>query len=241
MAARRRRCRRGGNADNGRTRTSLSADHAWNRHRHHPGGVLDPVTGGVQQSVPGGPGLHHRRVSGARLHGVSGDDRSRSANELAGARASRRHRLRDLSLHEVLPVVLGLDARVSLLRPDRARRSAGDSRPAPPARRRRHVMRRILPLLLIVIVANVAMLIGVVANRSGEPDAVVTMTERELPLRFRTDRNSARELEVRIDWTQSFAVPWLRRQKLEELGFEFGSIPQDATAPEYSRQLPRRG
>jgi hypothetical protein len=46
---------------------------------------------------------------------------------------------------------------------------------------------------------------------------------------------------MRVDrYGGGYALPWLRRQKLEELGFDFGSIPQDALAAEYSRQLPRR-
>jgi len=101
------------------------------------------------------------------------------------------------------------------------------------------MMLRVLPALVIVVAANVAMLAGVAANRSGEPDAVIIMTERELPLRFTNDRNSARQLTVRIDRTGTIFLPWLRRQKLEALGFEFGGMPQADTAV-YSRQLPRR-
>src|SRR5262249_50079141 len=141
------------------------------------------------------------RVSDPRLRGVRRDHRARPARELAGARAGGRDRVRDLPLHQVLPVVLGLDAGVSVLRSHRARRGAGDSGAAPPSPRSFGMMLRVLPALVIVVAANVATLAGVAANRSGEPDAVITMTERELPLRFTNDRNSARQLTVRIDRT----------------------------------------
>ena len=101
------------------------------------------------------------------------------------------------------------------------------------------MMRRVLPPLLIVVVANAAMLVGVAANRSGEPDAVVTMTERELSLQFTTDRNSARELDVRTDQPGTIFVAWLGRQKLQALGFDVDAVPKD-NATAYSRQLPRR-
>jgi hypothetical protein len=101
-------------------------------------------------------------------------------------------------------------------------------------------MRRVLPALLIVVAANAAMLVGVAASRSGDPDAVITMTERELPMRFTTDRDSARQLEIRADQAATIFLPWLGRQKLQALGFDVDALPKDNAAGAYSRQLPRR-
>lgn len=102
------------------------------------------------------------------------------------------------------------------------------------------MIRRVLPALLIVIVANLALLIGVAANRSGEPDAAVTMTERELEMRFSSDRDSARQLQVRIDRSGYPYQRWLTRSKLEALGFDVSAATTPDAVTFYARQLPRR-
>jgi Domain of unknown function (DUF4824) len=99
--------------------------------------------------------------------------------------------------------------------------------------------RRVLPAL-IVIVANAAILIGVAVNRSGEPDAVVTMTERELPMRFGSDRDSGQQLLMRIDRSGYPYQRWLTPAKLEALGFDVSAPATSDSARFYSRQLPRR-
>ena len=43
--------------------------------------------------------------------------------------------------------------------------------------------------LAIIIVTNIVALAGVAYNRSGEPDAVVELTERELGLPYRYGMN----------------------------------------------------
>jgi len=65
------------------------------------------------------------------------------------------------------------------------------------------MMRRVLPLALLVMGANAYMLVAVAVNRSSDASRVV-MTERELPLQARSERDSAVKLVLRyeepVDW-----------------------------------------
>src|SRR5262249_39248378 len=101
----------------------------------------------------------------------------------------------------------GLDAGLSLLLHRRRVRGRDHLHFAarPDARRagRGVMMRRTLPLALLVVVVNAAMLASVRANRSGDAARIV-MTERELALQVRSDRDSAVKLILRyeepLDW-----------------------------------------
>ena len=85
----------------------------------------------------------------------------------------------------------------------------------------------ILSLLLIVVV-NGFILIGVLYNRSGDPESVVVLTEREVKMPYRWNRD---DTSVRIDWRTVSAEgdvynrynspEWLNQEKLKLLGFEF--------------------
>src|SRR5207245_9835380 len=113
-------------------------------------------------------------------------DRVRDPPALSGGDEPRLHLLRHLSLHEVLRLVVGLDAEVPLLpdpgsgrpRPAAAPQAAAVAQPAD------GVMRRagLLSALALIVVTNAIVLAGVLSNRRGEPDAILTLTERELPL-----------------------------------------------------------
>jgi hypothetical protein len=81
-------------------------------------------------------------------------------------------------------------------------------------------------------------------NRSGESDAVVTLTERELHLLSNNKENSGISLQLEVNrgdnqWTE--ASPWLDQRKLAEIGFDC-RMPADAkdAALRYNRELPRR-
>jgi hypothetical protein len=85
------------------------------------------------------------------------------------------------------------------------------------------MMRRLLPLMLLVLVTNIGMLGSVVANRRGEPDATLVLTERELHLEIDSDRDSAQKLQLATDaWgpnpTDARLEKWLTRDKLATLG-----------------------
>jgi Domain of unknown function (DUF4824) len=104
------------------------------------------------------------------------------------------------------------------------------------------MIRRIGVLVALVVVANSVILWSVYDNRRGEPDAVVTLTEREWSLASVSERNSAREL----NWTTARyaywqGTPWLDAAKLAALGFDT-SMPLSAEKADafYGQQLPPR-
>lgn len=108
--------------------------------------------------------------------------------------------------------------------------------------------------LAIIIGTNVVALIGVAYNRSGEPDAIVELTERELgmPYRYRMNKENTGlglRINCRIEESeQNYSYgnfncwgnpAWLNKEKLIELGFTFkprkekgeGFFPYDKTLP----------
>ncbi len=89
---------------------------------------------------------------------------------------------------------------------------------------------------VLLLAANVIALLGVAANRSGKPEAVVELTERELRLPYaRNDENSG--LALHLEWRiiensehdsyryDHWRSPvWFDAQKLTELGFTIGEF-----------------
>ncbi len=77
----------------------------------------------------------------------------------------------------------------------------------------------LLLTITLVIVVNLVALFSVWFNRTGAPDAEITLNERELPLVPREDDDSGMALRLtRRD--KDDETPWLDRSKLEELGFD---------------------
>src|SRR5262249_34231893 len=161
-----------------------------------------------------------------------GRDRARPAARLAGRDESRHGVLRDPALHQVLPVVVGLDARLPLLPHHRPGRDVRDPRAAASADvvQGGRMIRRLTPPIAIVVVVNALMLAGAAVNRSGEPEARVRLTERELRLATPGDRDSGRELildavDQRVDAAVADAAVsegtrWFDAQKLRAVGFD---------------------
>lgn len=101
----------------------------------------------------------------------------------------------------------------------------------------------------LILIANAIALLGVASNRSGKPEALIELTERELTLPCRSnDENSglALHLDWRIvqenhddiypiysHWGHWGSPVWFNAQKLTELGF----VIDDVTCPEeYSKR-----
>ena len=99
--------------------------------------------------------------------------------------------------------------------------------------------------LAIIVATNVVVLAGVMYNRSGEPTAVLTLTERELSLPYRIGlpgENSGVSLQLR--WAQPLdeeAPVWLNDEKLSALGFDVETLRGDSAweAGRRGRSLPR--
>jgi len=108
--------------------------------------------------------------------------------------------------------------------------------------------------LAIILLTNVVALGGVAYNRSGEPDALVQLTERELHITYQygLERDStglSLKINCRVETTQPdygygnsncWADPiWLDKAKLIELGFEFKPYDKNKSYRHYERVLPR--
>src|SRR5688572_6175668 len=78
----------------------------------------------------------------------------------------------------------------------------------------------------VVLVMNAAVLASVWMNRRGQPTSLVELTQRELPMQYRTSENSA--VFLRLNWHSDLPEPpdrfrrglnWFNRAKLSEIGF----------------------
>ena len=98
--------------------------------------------------------------------------------------------------------------------------------------------------IALVLLTNVIVLGGARYNRSGEPDAVVALNERELTLYdWNQEENSG--LSLFLNW-HGYAYDaydtrrWLNQEKLEELGFDLAGSDDREVLRQYARkQLPR--
>ena len=105
----------------------------------------------------------------------------------------------------------------------------------------------------LVVLTNVVVLIGVTYNRGGEPEAQITLTEREVPLSyeaFQSEENT--ELALRLHWQspahrwQAFMIEprpepdWFDQAKLEAVGYDCSLPLSDPLAEQYyDKMLPR--
>lgn len=99
----------------------------------------------------------------------------------------------------------------------------------------------------LAIAVNAIVLAGAAYNRTGEPDAVMMLTERELPIGYSYQMENS-GISLTIDTNHDFygglapvtydAFAWLDRKKLETLGFDFSAA--SGADDYYDKQLPRR-
>ena len=105
----------------------------------------------------------------------------------------------------------------------------------------------------LVVLTNAIVLIGIAYNRGGEPEAEITLTEREVPLSyeaFQSDENT--ELALRLHWQSPahrwqalmfeprLEPDWFDQAKLEAVGYDC-SLPlsDPSTEQYYDKMLPR--
>ncbi len=112
--------------------------------------------------------------------------------------------------------------------------------------------------ICLLIVVNVVVLTGIAYNRSGEPVATITLTERELRLSsysgYADSENTG--LSVRLNWSagesyrnmlfsydrrENERTAWFNKAKLEAIGFDC-KLPLDDPRAElhYQKLLPRK-
>ena len=95
--------------------------------------------------------------------------------------------------------------------------------------------------IALILLTNVIVIGGALYNRSGEPDAVLVLSERELSLRS-WDRKENSGLSLILNWRGNYydAQTWLGPEKLRELGYKLiDSDDRHAISKYVSKQLPR--
>jgi hypothetical protein len=102
---------------------------------------------------------------------------------------------------------------------------------------------------IILAATNIVVLYGVASNRSGEPESLVMLTERELDLSYHAyEENNG--LALRLSWRalgkedpngySNWGNPlWLNRQKLDELGFDIDDHIDPYGRARYYRAIPK--
>jgi hypothetical protein len=113
--------------------------------------------------------------------------------------------------------------------------------------------RALLVAVVLIVVTNAVVLAGVAYNRSGEPEAVLRLSERELQLRnwnWPSNENSSIDLDLswRIAQPDRQAADyfygglhWLQPAQLRELGFHIAdNLESDEAWQRVSRQPSRR-
>ena len=93
----------------------------------------------------------------------------------------------------------------------------------------------------VVVFFNLATLAAVWVNRSGEPEAVLQLTERELSLPPREAENTA--LALQLEWVDTELLRpgpgWFDRRKLDEIGFDCSLPLTPENRAHYSSMPPR--
>jgi hypothetical protein len=102
----------------------------------------------------------------------------------------------------------------------------------------------LLAALALLVLVNTLVLAGVAWNRSGQAEAALTLTERELRLVYRgsgREEDSGIALALKLH-SGSYAPQWLNEAKLRELGFRPDSVLQtDGPSDDrYKQPLSRR-
>jgi hypothetical protein len=94
--------------------------------------------------------------------------------------------------------------------------------------------------VLLIAVTNAVVLAGAARNRRGDPEATLTLTERELPLGFVQEENSG--IWLRLEWRPRAwdgSPGWFGIDKLQAVGFDCSLPPGDPTAEmRYGKMLP---
>lgn len=112
--------------------------------------------------------------------------------------------------------------------------------------------RALLIGVALIVVTNAVVLAGVAYNRSGEPEAVLRLTERELRLSYWSwPENENSSIDLQLSWrvarTQHEPIgymygglDWLQPAQLQELGFDVsGDMQSSEDAQRVSRQPSR--
>lgn len=95
--------------------------------------------------------------------------------------------------------------------------------------------------IAMILLTNIVVIAGAMGNRSGEPDAILDLTERELSMQdWDLEENSGLSLQLNWNGYSYDARNWLGAEKLKELGYELiDSDDYDEIRKYINKQLPR--
>jgi hypothetical protein len=104
---------------------------------------------------------------------------------------------------------------------------------------------------VILMATNIVVLLGVASNRSGKHDAQILLTERELQLAYRMNKENS-GLSLRLDWRalgkdendnnyiDRRTPAWFNAKKLEELGFNINDkLNSKGNKTSYRQSIPK--
>lgn len=112
--------------------------------------------------------------------------------------------------------------------------------------------RALLIGVALIVVTNAVVLAGVAYNRSGEPESVLRLTERELSIRnWNWPENENSSIDLRLSWRVAsgdtdgrewdYGLYWLKDAQLRELGFDVvDDVDSDAGKERVYKQPSRR-
>lgn len=114
-------------------------------------------------------------------------------------------------------------------------------------------MRHFKALLLgtgLIVATNAIVLAGVAYNRSGEPEATITLTERELSLPYYYSGNTENSgIQLRLkhrygnsgyfsrEYKRPESLNWFNKEKLAELGFDVSKSISDGDGKRHYQRL----
>jgi len=101
--------------------------------------------------------------------------------------------------------------------------------------------------ILLLLVTNAFVFAGIRLNRAGAPEPVLVLTERELPLPYRSNSENS-GVSLQLNWrtdTPDYTLgnepsgAWLDKEKMRELGFSEKELKGRGNYREHKVPLPR--
>ncbi len=94
--------------------------------------------------------------------------------------------------------------------------------------------------LALILLTNAVALVGVAWNRSGNPESVLKLTQRELTQPYWRMNSENSGISLRIHLRDSDGPGWLDEAKLTSLGFDLSSLSAAKDRYEWARRQPQR-
>jgi hypothetical protein len=98
--------------------------------------------------------------------------------------------------------------------------------------------RYLLIALGLVLVVNALVLLGIAFNRSGEPEATLILTERELDQRWSRNAEENSGVSLSINWNRyADQKVWFDGEKLQAIGFDVKELTREKRDWHYTKRL----